>query len=112
MEEATIVNFLDIWRYNMQGQVYVKVEADATTPMLMSLDGSSGKFTSDYVIEWKKSGGVTGMHGWPNGYEPSGASSTEEINAQIKNRWEKELSGEEKGELFQLWLTTGCAHFL
>ena len=57
----------------MEGQVYVTVEADEVTPMLMNAvqSGLNGETTiyydGFYKLNWETPGGVTGG-GWPKGY--------------------------------------------
>lgn len=48
---------------SLQGQVYIPVEADETTPMLMNA-GMSGQAEALITVLWN-SQGVTGTYGWP-----------------------------------------------
>lgn len=47
----------------MDGQVYVKVQADTSTYSTRAA-GSEGSSTISFTINWSFNGGISGNHGW------------------------------------------------
>ena len=69
----------------MQGEVYVTVEADASTPMLM-LEGSTNTgIFKKYKVHWSTPKGITGVS-WPSTmlFIPNDETPVEVVNGQIQ----------------------------
>lgn len=97
----------------MQGEVYVTVEADASTPNLMlegSTDASTGGFlnpgTKKYRVHWSVPKGITGVS-WPGGMTITPDETTPEflINLQVSGGFRRASKNDKKR-----WITHGCCH--
>lgn len=88
----------------MQGETYVTVEADASTPNLMAEGSTIGYGIYEYKVRWSTPNGITGIS-WPNGMSNDSVKglTPQQINSQITENF----SGWEIGKL-AAWNIAGC----
>ena len=71
----------------MDGQVYVTVEADEATPMVLDASGSGGggETTFGITVLWTFSGGITGTGNWMGATPVEG--NVEATNESVRQAW-------------------------
>ena len=87
----------------MQGQVYVPVQADESSQMMMSIDGSQGEVNFGGTIHWTLSGGISGRLTFESqGIHVEDNFDQNQVNNAILNRVFQDFS------VMNTWRDVGC----